>query len=627
MLTRIICRTLSLGLLAALLPLAAHAQCTLNPTSPSVTICAPAPNATVSSPVNVVAGTTSNTYPVTAMAIYLDGVKVYSVNAKSLNTNLTMAAGSHHITVKAWNSGGQVFSSAESITVSSGTTTPPPCTLNTVSPSVTICAPANGSTVTSPVNIVAGTTSNTYPVTAMKIYVDNVAQYSTSSSSLNTSLAMSAASHRITVQAWNSGGQVFNSTIYITVSSGSGGGTGSITQVKHIIFTFQENRSFDNYFGQMNAYRASLGLPQSVDDLSTGTYKNLNSSGTAYIYPYHFTTVCEDNISPSWNESHVDFNRYDPTSSTGLNDGFAYTGGKFAADNGWWDTQGERVMGYFTQRELPFYYYLAAQFAINDRWFSPAPTRTQPNRLYTVAATSHGYAYPPSTTLNIPTIFSELQNAGISWRVYMSDNQNSTLYYFQPFASQYPQNFVPGSQFATDAANGTLPAVAMIDQKAGYDEHPDSNVQLGAQFIQNNYILPLMKSQSWASSVFFLAFDEAGGNYDHVPSPPAVSPDGIPPQDLSSTDIPGDFTRYGFRVPNIIISPFTKPHYVSHTVMDHTAILKFIETRFGLPSLTARDGQSADMTEFFDFTNVPWKTPPTPPAQPTSAPCYFNAVP
>ena len=86
-----------------------------------------------------------------------------------------------------------------------------------------------------------------------------------------------------------------------------------------------------------------------------------------------------------------------------------------------------------------------------------------------------------------------------------------------------------------------------------------------------------------------------------MPSPPAHSPDGIPPQDLASTDIQGDFTRYGFRVPNVVVSPFTKAHYVSHTVMDTTAILKLIETRFNLPSLTARDGNSSDMTEFFDF--------------------------
>jgi len=113
----------------------------------------------------------------------------------------------------------------------------------------------------------------------------------------------------------------------------------------------------------------------------------------------------------------------------------------------------------------------------------------------------------------------------------------------------------------------------------------------------------------------------------HVSSPPAHSPDGIRPVDLAPTDIPGDFTRYGFRVPVMVISPFTRPHYVSHTAADHTAILKLIENRFNLPSLTVRDGTSMGMTEFFDFVNVPWRVPPTPPAQPTDGACYYDHLP
>jgi phospholipase C len=83
----------------------------------------------------------------------------------------------------------------------------------------------------------------------------------------------------------------------------------------------------------------------------------------------------------------------------------------------------------------------------------------------------------------------------------------------------------------------------------------------------------------------------------------------------------------GYRVPLIVVSPFTIKHYVSHTVADLTAILKLIETRFGLPSLTARDAHQMNMTEFFDFTNSPWLTPPTPPTQVTSGMCYLNSLP
>jgi phospholipase C len=80
----------------------------------------------------------------------------------------------------------------------------------------------------------------------------------------------------------------------------------------------------------------------------------------------------------------------------------------------------------------------------------------------------------------------------------------------------------------------------------------------------------------------------------------------------------------GYRVPLLVISPFSKKNYVSHTVADYTAWLKLVETRFNLPSLTKRDAAQMDMTEFFDFTNVPWRTPPTAPAQPTGGPCYLD---
>jgi hypothetical protein len=194
--------------------------CIPNTTSPSVKICAPANNATVASPVNVVAVTTSPT-PVTAMKIYVDNVSVYSVAAAQLNTNLAMASGTHRVTVQAWNSGGQVFNSVINITVSgSSTGGTSPCTMSTTDPSVTICAPAQGASVASPVRVLAGTTDSS-TVTAMKVYVDNQAAYSTSSRSIDTSLGLSAGGHTLVVQAWDQAGRVFNSSRNITVTSSS----------------------------------------------------------------------------------------------------------------------------------------------------------------------------------------------------------------------------------------------------------------------------------------------------------------------------------------------------------------------------------------------------------------------
>jgi phospholipase C len=158
-------------------------------------------------------------------------------------------------------------------------------------------------------------------------------------------------------------------------------------------------------------------------------------------------------------------------------------------------------------------------------------------------------------------------------------------------------------------------------------------VQAGATYI-SSLIGSVMNGPSWKDSVFILTYDEFGGFYDHVSPQPAASPDGLPPSDLLPGDVctlssgpTCDFVYTGYRVPLLVVSPFTKKHYVSHTTADTTAILKFIETRFNVPSLTQRDAAQMDMTEFFDFTNPPWTTPPSPPTQNTSGPCYLDHLP
>jgi phospholipase C len=219
------------------------------------------------------------------------------------------------------------------------------------------------------------------------------------------------------------------------------------------------------------------------------------------------------------------------------------------------------------------------------------------------------------------------------------------------------------SQYFTDLTNGTLPSFAFIE--AGYgnnDEHPGSGQSiLEGQAQVANIVGSLMSSTSWKDSVFFFSYDEGGGPYDHVPPVPghsndytdaslgtipdisqiAVNADSYNPClpaggtptlhcDLVSTDPgansgdaaaqQGFAAQLGFRIPNMIVSPFTRKHYVSHTPMDHTAIIKFVESRFinGTTNLTKRDAAQPNLLEFFDFSNIPWSTPPTPPNPVTS---------
>lgn len=410
-------------------------------------------------------------------------------------------------------------------------------------------------------------------------------------------------------------------------SNGHGSsGPGDITAVKHIIIFVQENRSFDHYFSKLREYRQMLGLSTDLDE-TPANVALIGYNTNSLIAPFHLTTECVEDLSPFWNEDHVDFNLHDPLSNVPKMDGFAYTAGKFASDENtkghgpYTDVVGARAMGYYTAQDLPFYYFMASQFATSDRWFSPVFSRTQANRMYLLAATSQGYVYPPSSGLTAKTIFQDLDDAHVSWKIYETDPGETYLSYFTAYYSQHLANIVPASQFATDAANGTLPSVALIESGSSsqLDEHPPNPVQKGEVYAAS-LVNALLNSQSWIDSVFILTWDENGGFYDHVPPLDTVNPDGIKPRDLLPTDFPGDFTRTGYRVPLMVISPFAKKGYVSHTPTDYTAMLKFIEKRWNLPPLNKRDAQQMDMTEFFDWS-APNANPPRGPRPFETLPC------
>ena len=466
----------------------------------------------------------------------------------------------------------------------------------------------------------------------------------------------------------------------------------SVKVLNHIIFMAQENRGFDHYFGALRSYwkdngfadRSFDGLPQfnptsglaplygpppsnpGCDPAYAPPSDCTEDSSSPQIASYHLITQCIENPSPSWNESHVDWDLSNPYSAMPTLDGFVWTNAHDARNNQppYYDTNGIRSMGYYDATDLNYYYYMATQFSTSDRWFSPVMTRTAPNREYLIAATSQGDVYPIGTDsadqsyLTATSIFQKLQTAGITWKIYVNTDNTPcasnptpqcllTLSYVQNFSwgqtipTSYPKHLATMTQFFSDVKNGTLPQVAQIEpaSAAGLDEHgSDSdqypiNIQLGAQYVES-LINALMTSVSWKDSAFILTFDEFGGLYDHVPPQPAVSPDGIKPKDLMTGDIcttatgpDCDFTYTGYRLPMIVVSPYAKKHYVSHTVMDTTAILKLIETRFGLAALTKRDTAQKSLNEFFNFNFPPWMTPPTPPAQSTSGACYLNQLP
>jgi phospholipase C len=409
-----------------------------------------------------------------------------------------------------------------------------------------------------------------------------------------------------------------------------------LTVVNHVIFMMQENQSFDRYFGQLNAYRQSKGYGADVNGTPANA-SQLSFDHSTTFTPFHMVSMCAEDLSSYWNESHNDWNHFAPTTATPLMDGYANSAGGNSRNSLGFDINGQRVMGYYDDSDLPYYYFMATQFAMSDAWFSPLMSNTPSSRLYAMAATSHGVVNKPLTQVKIDTIFDELERKGISWKNYVPDYPNgSSLKPFPIFAKFTGTKIVPMSQYFTDAKSGNLPQVTFIDRdsKAGLDEHPGPgiSVQKGAAYVKT-IIDALMASSNWDDSVFFFTYDEGGGFYDHVPPVATVSPDGIPPvlgANDTCTATPGpmcDFVYTGFRLPNFVVSPFAKAHYVDHTPMDTTAILTFIEKRFGVAALTARDAAQPDISYFFDFAGKPNLTPPTPPAQPTNGPCYVNALP
>ncbi len=520
---------------------------------------------------------------------------------------------------------------------------------------------------------------------------------------------------------------VTKATTYTATATGSGGTAtatvlvriaGSVQAVNHVLFMMQENRTFDTYFGMLNPYRKASVPPLNIGDdgktydvdgiddkLST---TNVNDKGTAFPL-FKTTSTCLDDMTSAWLESYGEVNRYNFTTNRKmLMDGFVHVAENFAASGSgsgtFTDLAGKRAMAYYDQGFLNYYYYMASQFALSDRWFSPVSSKSTPNRIATITGgTTQGLVRDPFVddklpTLAIKTIFEQLDTATppVSWKIYYSltepngipDTTFAGFGYSGKYLTGNPahapcvaplepgnsgntfcidkKHIVPLSELFTDMTAGTLPSFAYIEAEYGSsDEHPGSGQSILQGQVQAADIMnALMKSPSWADSVFFLSYDEGGGPYDHVPPVAghtndntdaalgittdigtiAVNPDafqpclangpvdtngnptptthcdlkpgepGTAPTDAATVNSFG--AQLGFRLPNMVVSPFTRKHFVSHTPMDHTAVIKFVESRFIGPSasLTARDAAQPDLLEFFDFTAIPWSVPPTPPA-------------
>lgn len=500
----------------------------------------------------------------------------------------------------------------------------------TATATATVNAPLAVTLKANPANIAPGSQSTlTWASTgAASVSIDQgVPPISGPSGSVSVSPAQNTT---YTITATDAQGHT--STAAATVNVVTNGG---LQGIKHIIVMLQENRSFDSYFSALGDYalhhdgiqnyQINAGYDPTVI-LPLCSANNCTGSSGLTGHLFHEPTVRTDNLSPSWDESHFDIDQQ--ADGTFKMDRFALTSHSVSSPT---DPKGLRALGQYDQSDLPYYYELATQFATSDSFHSSLLANTVPNRQYMFCATSQGRIFPSAfghPLWTCPTIFSSLQKAAVKWGYY--DKDGRFLAGFQDYADPTVGNnganpaFGPIQSYfdilARPTADDDLPSFVWIDPGSGgsgLDEHPDNNIQKGAAYVKT-IIDALMNSPAWHDSIFILAYDEGGGLYDHVPPFTVVPPDATPPQ-LGPNDLSGDFTLSGFRVPIVVMSPFVKPHFVSHTNRELTSILKLVETRFNLPPLTARDAAADDMTEFFDFINPPaFLTPPTLPLQPVT---------
>jgi phospholipase C len=375
-----------------------------------------------------------------------------------------------------------------------------------------------------------------------------------------------------------------------------GGPPPSLNSIEHIVFIVKENRTFDNYFGTFpGADGATKGT------ISTGQVINLG----------HTPSVVPRDICHSWD------------CALQATDGGKMDKFDLIADC---NEKGDYLC--YTQlweQDIPNYFAYARNFVLADRMFSSLHGPSFPNHLYTVAAQSGGIISNPSglpdphaswgcdaedsSTVEVmnssgqvsqqfpcfdfQTLADTLQNAGITWKYYAPGQGQSGYEWSALDAINHIRNsplwtdhVVSDKQFVSDAQSGQLPAVSWLVTNSLQSEHPPGSSCPGENWTVAQ-LNAVMQGPDWGSSAVFVTWDDFGGFYDHV-APPNLDQYGLGP-----------------RVPLLIISPFAKKGYISHTTYEFSSFLKLVEERYSLQPLTDRDKLASDMLDSFDFSQQP----------------------
>ncbi|MGW0122102.1 phosphocholine-specific phospholipase C [Streptomyces sp. NPDC003327] len=401
--------------------------------------------------------------------------------------------------------------------------------------------------------------------------------------------------------------------------------TGTLTDVRHVVILMQENRSFDHYFGTLRGVRG-FG-DRAAGNLPGGwsVFQQPNWGGRQYPWLLSDTppaggvdgetlAQCTGDLPHSWTSQHA-----------------AWNGGRL--DNWVTGVGNTRTLGYLDRQDIPFHHALADHYTICDSYFCSALSATGPNRtfLWSGRIDASSKDGGEESGLTWETYAEALQRAGVSWKVYQNAQDNygdNGLAYFKRFTDARPgdplydrgMGSVPrvtgstpddiAAAIRADVRAGTLPQVSWVVASEAFSEHPYAPPGDGAHFVDLVYRALAADAEVFDSTVMFLNYDENDGFFDHVPPP--VAPPGTPGEYLDGVPV-----GLGFRVPMVVMSPWTRGGWVSSEVFDHTSVLRFLETwttALGTPATCPnisawRRRVTGDLTGVFDFARPVYGVP------------------
>jgi phospholipase C len=379
-----------------------------------------------------------------------------------------------------------------------------------------------------------------------------------------------------------------------------------IDEIEHLVVLMLENRSFDQmlgflYEGQKGPdgqhFEGLTGNESNPDDLSREikVYKIQAGLDNTYLMP---------GADPGEGFQNTNFQLFstdDPVAGTkpdmkgfvlNFKSAIATDLAKQYKDT-LPDTEASQIMGMYTPELLPILSGLAKGYAVCDQWFSSVPSMTMPNRAFALAGTCQGHLDDHPKIFTCPSIFGRLTKKGVSWGVFGYNRDPLTQHDFPDTKNAPEEHFGHFRDFQEKAKDGDLPAFSFLEpawDATGNSQHPNYDVAKGEQLIHDVYYA-VRNGKNWAKTLLVITYDEHGGNYDHVPPPD----DATPPGDGTIGEFDNfDFTRFGVRVPAVLVSPWIKQGTILRPPegkgsIDHTSVLRFIHDRWGTDTLTGRD--------------------------------------